>query len=124
MYRWPGVKQGTEALEWMREGHGQLLHVWEPKGYAEMLENQGASVPGCFKRTVVWAHLMDMDAERLEKTARRLGVRNVVVSSRGGRNQHVDLCGRPLEKAIAEATPWPKEGEPEWTGSQQELKFQ
>jgi hypothetical protein len=50
-----------------------------------------------------WAHLFDQDADRCEATARRLGVRVVVVHGRGTEVQHVDLCGKPLARAMAEA---------------------
>jgi hypothetical protein len=49
------------------------------------------------------AHLFDRDKARLEATARRLGVRVVVVEHEGLPGQHVDLCGAPLSRALVEA---------------------
>ena len=43
---------------------------------------------------------MDQDIDRLKKTAAELGVKKIVVSRIGGKGQHVDLCGRPLQKAL------------------------
>lgn len=60
--------------------------------------------PRCFREAVArgedLAHLFDQDKGRLERTARRLGVRIVVVEHPGTPRQHVDLCGRPLQKAL------------------------
>jgi hypothetical protein len=87
-----------EAQDYAEEG-GQALHThqvivdWE-------------KAPGCFKREVNAgrdiAHLFDRDVARLVATVRRLGVKVVVVERRGQRGQHVDLCGAPLRKALAE----------------------
>ena len=55
------------------------------------------------KRRVQWAHLMDNDLDRLIATAKRLGVRRVVVERMNERGQHIDLCGGPLKRAFAEA---------------------
>ncbi len=75
---------------------GQALHVWDSK-------NWRAGAPSCFKRSRLWAHLLDQDEERLVATARRLGVRVIKVSKRGRPSQHIDLCGKPLARAMAEA---------------------
>ena len=80
---------------------GQALHLWSPGrgGYP--------GAPPVFNRIAAagspWAHLFDQDRPRLVRTARQLGVRIVVVANQGEPGQHVDLCGRPLEKAIAQA---------------------
>lgn len=50
------------------------------------------------------AHLFDMNEVRLCATARRLGVRVIVVERSGTNRQHIDLCGAPLRKALKEAT--------------------
>jgi len=59
--------------------------------------------PRCFVRAVQRgediAHLFDQNRERLERTARMLGVNIVVVEHAGKPGQHVDLCGGPLRKA-------------------------
>lgn len=84
--------QVREALEHAQAG-GQALHV-----YAAIA---GMDAPACFRASQQWAHLFDYDRERLVQTARQLGVRVVVVHHEGLRGQHVDLCGRPLQRAIA-----------------------
>ena len=70
---------------------------------------KGWGGPACFRRAKEFAHLFDQDAERLVATARRLGVRRVVVSRRGQPQQHVDLCGGPLRKAVAESVAYTQE---------------
>lgn len=78
---------------------GQALHVFDPQPFCR---------PGtatCFKRAKRAGHLLDQDAGRLLDTAARLGVRRVYLHHGGTRLQHVDLCGKPLERAIAEARP-------------------
>ena len=81
---------------------GQALHLWNP--------GQGGwpGAPAVFNRAAgqgkPWGHLFDHNRLRLVRTARQLGVRIVVVANQGEPGQHVDLCGRPLQKAIAEAS--------------------
>lgn len=89
-------EQVPEAIQHSLDG-GQALHVWD--GHAKWPTD---GVPAPFKRHRWWGHLLDQDAARLVRTARRLGVRRIVVGQRGERGQHVDLCGRPLERARAE----------------------
>lgn len=79
---------------------GQALHVWDP-GEAG---STWPRAPQVFRQSRPWAHLFDANAARLEATARRLGVRVVLISHRGTRHQHVDLCSTPLRRAIDEAT--------------------
>jgi len=75
------------------ESGGQAVHLCT--GAAA---HSGA--PKCFKKTNVFAHLIDMNIERLKTTARRLGVNVIKVGRIGRRGQHIDLCGGPLRKAI------------------------
>jgi hypothetical protein len=85
--------EAKAAMDFADAG-GQALHVWTPdvRNYPE--------APACFKRsTQEWGHLLDMDIDRLITTALYLGVKVIVVSRRGMRGQHVDLCGGPLRKA-------------------------
>lgn len=77
-----------EARAHAMEG-GQALHVHT--------FNQGGH--RLFKRYDEIAHLFDQDMERLRKTAWELGVRFVKVEKIGTESQHVDLCGKPFEKA-------------------------
>ena len=74
------------------ESGGQALHLFSHPGIYP-------GAPQCFKRVDIAAHLFDQDVERLKETVRKLGVRVIVVSCSGTMNQHVDLCGKPLEKA-------------------------
>lgn len=62
---------------------------------------RGWGGPPCFRKAKDFAHLFDQDHDRLVATARRLGVKRIVVSKPGTINQHVDLCGTPLERAKA-----------------------
>ncbi len=52
-----------------------------------------------FKRYPIIGHLMDQNTDRLVKTARKLGVRVIKVEHQGEPNQHIDLCGKPLQRA-------------------------
>jgi len=86
-----------EAIEWARAG-GVALHVWQPGG-------GWSGAPAIFQHEAAagrpWGHLYDTDPERLRRTARRLGVRRIVIHvSARIPVPHVDLCGRPLAKAI------------------------
>jgi hypothetical protein len=80
---------------------GSALHVWTPPT-ADWCRG-----PAVFwieaKEGRPWAHLFDRDAIRLADTARRLGVRDVLIERQGEPGQHVDLCGKPLARAIGEA---------------------
>lgn len=76
------------------EGGGQALHVWDPG------PGGWPGAPAVFQRNRPWAHLFDYDRERLIRTATSLGVRVIKVDSDGKRGQHIDLCGKPLKKAI------------------------
>lgn len=76
---------------------GQAIHVCETRRYV------ASSAPACFRRSAQFAHFFDQNHERLLETVRRLGVRVVVVEHAGTPRQHVDLCGRPLARAIEEA---------------------
>lgn len=66
----------------------------------------GDRSPGVFRQAVgngQWiAHLFDQDAARLIRTAKELGVRKIVVDRPGEPAQHVDLCGLPLARALAQ----------------------
>lgn len=98
------MKRFEEREIWEARDHalggGQALHC-----HFQL----GSSPPACFRRDVnagkAIGHLFDQDRDRLEKTARRLGVRVVVVERVGQPLQHVDLCGRPMAKALAECRP-------------------
>jgi hypothetical protein len=75
---------------------GQALHVWDPD------PADYPDAPGVFKRNRPWAHLLDQDLVRLQRTARELGVKVIKVGHPKRKSQHIDLCGKPLERAVAE----------------------
>lgn len=85
-----------EAISHASDG-GQSLHL-----HRIIVDRRRA--PACFVRAVDRgeniAHLFDQDVDRLRATARRLGVRVIVVEKEGTLDQHVDLCGGPLKKAL------------------------
>ena len=85
-----GRRQIREALTHAYMG-GQALHV-----YAAI----SMPAPNCFLKSKLWAHLFDQDLERLRATARQLGVRRIVIHQKGTEKQHLDLCGKPLQRAI------------------------
>lgn len=93
------TKQILAAYE-HAEGGGQALHVMN----AQLAIGGRKGVPSCFHKSKLVAHLIDYDRDRLEKTARRLGVRVIKVERAGGRGQHIDLCGGPLQRALQECT--------------------
>lgn len=83
------------------ETGGQALHVCNTRQCGVDLM---PGAPQCFKRSKQFAHLFDQNRERLRATARKLGVRVIFVDRSGTTRQHIDLCGRPLERALAIAS--------------------
>ena len=82
------AKEIFEAYEESKAG-GQALHV-------QSINTTGHRL---FARYPESAHLFDMDKERLIATVKKLGVRVIKVEREGTFRQHIDLCGKPLEKA-------------------------
>jgi hypothetical protein len=77
---------------------GQALHLMSGSfAYGQ------TRTPNCFKGLRVIAHLFDQDVVRLQATARRLGVRVILIEHQGTPRQHIDLCRGPLERAMREA---------------------
>ena len=60
----------------------------------------GPEAPVCFRGLRMIGKLFDNDCVRLEQTAKRLGVKKIKIDRRGKAGQHVDLVGRPLQKAM------------------------
>lgn len=91
--------QLREALAHAEAG-GQAIHL-----HRVIPDRKRA--PRCFVAAVdrgeFIAHLFDRDECRLRATARRLGVRVIVIDRAGRPEQHIDLCGMPLRRAEAEA---------------------
>lgn len=83
------MMQIHEAIQYARSGE-QALH----------LHSITAGHP-LFSRYSQIAHLFDQNKDRLCKTARDLGVKVIKVERSGTDRQHVDLCGKPLQKALA-----------------------
>lgn len=82
------------------EAGGQALHLMSGR-FAHLR----ADTPNCFKGRREIAHLFDRDKARLIETAKRFGVRVIKVEREGDpMRQHIDLCGKPLERARKEAT--------------------
>ena len=81
------MREFVAAYAHSKEG-GQSLH----------LHTLSAGHP-LFKRYPVIAHLLDQDKERLIATAKSLGVRVIKIEHEGTIKQHIDLCGKPLERA-------------------------
>lgn len=79
-----------EAVRFAQDG-GQAFHVHRINMVGHRL----------FRRYPEIAHLFDQNLFRLALTARKLGVRVVVVEKQGTPRQHVDLCGKPFERAKA-----------------------
>ncbi|MDD2765609.1 MAG: hypothetical protein PHE83_16730 [Opitutaceae bacterium] len=75
---------------------GQALHLM-----AGSFAYLRPDTPSCFKGRRQIAHLLDQDRTRLIATARRLGVRVIRVEKEGTHQQHIDLCGHPLTRALA-----------------------
>src|SRR5262245_21440334 len=86
-----------EALAWAAAGNVAL--------HTHRIIVDPRRAPQCFVRAVDRgediAHLFDLDTERLKATARKLGVRVIYVDRAGTKDQHIDLCGTPLKRALA-----------------------
>lgn len=90
-------KEIREAFEYAKNG-GQALHLFTVR----QEYNKRPSVQRLFAHAGKnWAHLIDHDEKRLRETVKQLGVNRVFIHGKGTEKQHVDLCGKPLEKAKA-----------------------
>jgi len=85
----------VEAARAYAMAGGQALHVCPTAPFVR------AGSPRVFKNSAEFAHLFDQDGTRLTETARKLGVRVVLIEKGGTPSQHVDLCAGPLERAKA-----------------------
>ena len=87
--------QVKEAKAYALAG-GQALHL-----HRIIVDRSRA--PRCFVSAIDRgediAHLFDQDAQRLIATAKKLGVKVILVEHPGTPRQHIDLCGIPLRKA-------------------------
>jgi len=89
-------RQLMEAYAHAKEG-GQALHLFSDPGIYP-------GCPNCFKRSRETAHLLDYNLGRLIATAKSLGVRVIKIGRKGRRGQHIDLCGKPLQRAKDQAS--------------------
>ncbi len=80
------------AYRYAEQG-GQALHLFENPGIYP-------GAPQVFKKSKKAGHLFDRDMIRLIATARMLGLKVIKVHRKGTKKQHIDLCGRPLLRAI------------------------
>lgn len=103
------VMQIREAVAHAMAGH-QALHL-----HRIIVDYDKA--PVCFvnavRRGEFIAHLFDQDEDRLIRTCRSLGVNVILVECRGTPHQHIDLCGKPIARAIAMSKPYEAPDEPE-----------
>lgn len=81
------MKELVEAYIYSKKG-GQALHVHNI--------NYGHRM---FERYPIIGHLFDQDKSRLIATAHKLGVRVIKVDREGQLGQHINLCGKPFERA-------------------------
>jgi len=89
-------RQLMGAYEYARTG-GQALHLFSDPGIW----------PGCpkvFKKSREAARLFDYNIGRLIATAKSLGVRVIKIGRKGRCGQHIDLCGKPLQRAKDQAS--------------------
>lgn len=85
LFQWDEI---FAAYDYAKTG-GQALHVHEfTQSGHNLFRNRQA------------AHLFDQDVMRLEQTAKNLGVKAIKIEHPHTHHQHIDLCCRPLEKAI------------------------
>ena len=75
---------------------GQALHVMSGS-FAYLRKD----TPSCFKNQRQIGHLFDQNKTRLIVTARKLGVRTIKIEREGEPGQHIDLCGKPFQNALA-----------------------
>ena len=88
------MKEIREAIAYSNR-FGQALHIHTI--------NAGHKL---FKRYPVIGHLFDLDKDRLIRTATKLGVRVIKIEYEGTARQHIDLCGKPFDRAVSEAEPY------------------
>jgi hypothetical protein len=86
--------QASKTRSVFLPGETMVLHVWTP------VPAERARAPLAFRMANRWAHLFGDDVAELKAIARLYGVNRAKVGRRGERGQHVDLCGRPLERLI------------------------
>jgi hypothetical protein len=83
------MRQLKDAIEYAAQG-GQALHIHTL--------NNGHFL---FKRYPVIGHLFDQDRNRLVYLVGRLGVNVIKIEREGTPKQHIDLCGKPFDLAVA-----------------------
>ena len=94
IFKW---REQRAAMEYAARGW-QALHVFPPSPFMKIPARHPS-----FKRANKWAHLFDQDYLRLLETSRKLGIASAIVEHFNQPGQHVDLCGKPLAKAMKAA---------------------
>ena len=94
MFKYFEVQRIRQAIKHADNG-GQALLVPE-------YECHWPNAPKCFQGHR-YGYLFDRDVRRLKATASTLGVRVIKVDKPGQPGQHVNLCGKPLQRAIKES---------------------
>lgn len=94
MRRFDG-KEELKAAKAYAGGGGQALLVI-PHGCPV-----GPRTPMCFRNAREYGYLFDQDPLRLSRTVQALGVSKLEIDHLGEPSQHVNLCGRPLLRAVA-----------------------
>lgn len=87
------MRQLEQAVAYALTG-GQALHVCPSAPFVT------AAAPKVFRDSEQFAHLFDQNRRRLIETARGLGVRVIKLERGFTPRQHIDLCGKPLQKAL------------------------
>lgn len=82
------MRELAAAREHAMKG-GQALHIHNVNAFGHRL----------FRRYPEIAHLFDQNKERLVRTAKQLGVRVIKIDKENTSSQHIDLCGKPFERA-------------------------
>lgn len=86
------MREIKETIAYAEAG-GQPLHLMDHSG------GRYPNAPGCFRSLPLSMSIRWANSGVLVATARAFGVRAIKVSREGQEGQHIDLCGKPLEKA-------------------------
>jgi hypothetical protein len=101
----PGAEEDEPVIvfSW-REIAAALAHARQGGRALHLHRIVSAGSPQCFRKAVARgeriAHLFDLNADRLARTARALRVRTLYLDREDTDAQHLDLCGRPLRTLL------------------------
>lgn len=74
---------------------GQALHVYKTRSDPKKTKR-------CYRGKENWGFILDQNNRRLRVTAKRLGVKRIVIRGEGEEFQHLAIFGNQLKKAINE----------------------